>query len=496
MKNIVDFTSKIKEKFTMRKDIAPVEESSTASRAYSAGDKFYYGNLLQKAITDIAQGAAFVGGTNFENADPVTTTIQNLSNQVKNNINHNGCKNLFDFDIAEYSYAGSSLVFSYGDNCLNITTGGSAGGEFYYPNLSMKRDKSVMKPSTDYVLSCGESAITGLGMSVFYKAVGSSEWTLLASNVGEKSLRFTTPAAFDEIWARFNISSAATVGTGTIYPMLCLASDYDLDPSFELWTETNRQLTKNIQRIAENIVNNGCKNIVSLPKGTYEYKGVRYVTDENGIVTVSRYQSNSGDAFSAYPYTFYKAGDYVVSLGGEYVPSTMDVFIFKQGIASSVAEMSGTYTEFNIPTDGYYVFSIRVRSSQSPSNVSVKPMICHKSDFDLDQSWQPPAKTNKELTDVLSQKFAVVTGTLVSGNVTPTAPTGFTAENSVVISSMVKATDTRWYMASASGIDTPNNLAILYPQVWWDGNTGLRVLNYMEDLVGRPYKICLMRTDI
>lgn len=81
-KNMPDFAELIKDKFTMRKDIAPVETSSTASRAYSAGDKFYYNNLLQKATTDIAQGDTLTLNTNYKNADPVTTTIQNLSTQV------------------------------------------------------------------------------------------------------------------------------------------------------------------------------------------------------------------------------------------------------------------------------------------------------------------------------------------------------------------------------------------------------------------------------
>lgn len=81
-KSAPDFAGLIKDKFTMRKDIAPVETSATASQAYKVGDKFYYGNLLQEATQDIAQGGTLTLNTNYKNADPVTTSVQNLSNQV------------------------------------------------------------------------------------------------------------------------------------------------------------------------------------------------------------------------------------------------------------------------------------------------------------------------------------------------------------------------------------------------------------------------------
>ena len=127
-KDVADLTTLFNEKFTRRKDIAPVETSSTASRAYSAGDKFYYNNLLQKATTDIAQGATLVSGTNFENADPVCTTLQNLSNQVSS-LELTNAVNIIPFDCIS-----RDIYTVHSDGSVDMVNASAGSGEtrLYY----------------------------------------------------------------------------------------------------------------------------------------------------------------------------------------------------------------------------------------------------------------------------------------------------------------------------------------------------------------------------
>jgi hypothetical protein len=60
-------------------DIAPVENGTTASRAYAVGQQFYLSDgKLYKAKAAIAQGATFTIGTNCELAPSITDQIKAL----------------------------------------------------------------------------------------------------------------------------------------------------------------------------------------------------------------------------------------------------------------------------------------------------------------------------------------------------------------------------------------------------------------------------------
>ena len=253
MKTIVDFTNKIKEKFTMRKDIAPVESSSTASRAYSAGDNFYYGSLLQKATTDIAQGASLVGGTNFENADPVCTTLQNLSTEVTsvketltNQINKNGAKNLLPFDLAtvkssntEGTWSGSAYTikgvtftptFDDKGNLLYVNVNGTATGNIWFTIGSFHGENGK-----SYIMSgCPSGGGSNKYYIIYYQP--------------PQYLDYGAPITFTSNGSSYNviiyINNGQTVSNLDFYPMIRLASDPD--GTYEPYAMTNRQLTEDL----------------------------------------------------------------------------------------------------------------------------------------------------------------------------------------------------------------------------------------------------------
>ena len=64
---------------------APIESSSTASRAYVIGAQFIYNGILYKATAAISQGGNINPGGNCTPASSVTSQISDLAN-VKNNM--------------------------------------------------------------------------------------------------------------------------------------------------------------------------------------------------------------------------------------------------------------------------------------------------------------------------------------------------------------------------------------------------------------------------
>ena len=59
-------------------DVAPVEESSTASQTYQIGDQFYYNGLLYKATAVINSGGTITPNGNCTLSDTVTTQIKKV----------------------------------------------------------------------------------------------------------------------------------------------------------------------------------------------------------------------------------------------------------------------------------------------------------------------------------------------------------------------------------------------------------------------------------
>lgn len=234
MKNIVDFTGKIKDKFAMRKDIAPVEESSTASRAYNVGDEFYYGNLLQKATTDIAQGAALVGGTNFENADPVTEQVTSLKETLTNQINVNESKNIFDFRNRQSQVC--NIVSNDDGSSIRVYT--TAAGTWKYDYWFVG-----VHPNTDYRVTAQAAYTSGRGVI----EIGSKDNTYIASSgafTSNTDIDFTFNSGNNSV-VRITLyiaGSTSVVGDIT-FNYLMIRLNTISDATWEPCAMTNHQLT-------------------------------------------------------------------------------------------------------------------------------------------------------------------------------------------------------------------------------------------------------------
>lgn len=68
-------------------DIAPVEDSSTASQTYQIGDQFYYNGLLYKATAVINSGGTITINGNCSAANPLTKQLKSLDSLIGDNTN-------------------------------------------------------------------------------------------------------------------------------------------------------------------------------------------------------------------------------------------------------------------------------------------------------------------------------------------------------------------------------------------------------------------------
>lgn len=227
-KNAPDFAGLIKDKFAMRKDIAPVETSATASRAYKVGDKFYYGNLLQETTQDIAQGGTLTLNTNYKNADPVTTSIQNLSTVISKN----GAKNLLPNNFGSATMC--SVVFVKNADGT-ITANGTTDAEI---NSTLPRDIfSGSLPIGTYKITDGQVAGTATSSQCIYYKINndSPKWIN-----GESE--FTISSTSDTIKVWIYATSGKTYNNVVYKPMIRLASD--TNPTYVPYAKSNKELTE------------------------------------------------------------------------------------------------------------------------------------------------------------------------------------------------------------------------------------------------------------
>lgn len=303
-KNAVDLINLIKDKFAMRKDIAPVETSSTASRAYKVGDKFYYGNLLQKATQDIAQGTGLAGGVNFENADPVTEQVTSLKETLTNQINKNGAKNLLVtpyINLIKGTNVDAGVTFTEnkdGSVRLKGSRTGSAIGIQLHGRVA-QYDPLWLKPGT-YIASRGGNYGSNVELIICttknnaYSAIGIST---------DNELEFTiTSSTSDYVDENGNVligvyvyvdSPLNTSIDYTIYPMIRLASDPD--GTYEPYAMTNQELTTD--KVGMDLLGEvGAVNLFEYPysDSTKVISNITYTDNGDGSITVNAGTVSSG----------------------------------------------------------------------------------------------------------------------------------------------------------------------------------------------------------
>lgn len=202
-------------------------------------------------------------------------------------------------------------------------------------------------------------------------------------------------------------SSSATVTISNLLIKFANDASSEVTP----FAEDNEVLTGKIASVgsevnsiktalANNVNANGSKNI--LPNDLYSQtkNNISVAVNDDGIITLNNTANAFTDLIIKRPY-YIENGTYIFSKGLSAGIASINFLIAGWNGSSwvAVAQNNGLDNEFTI--DGsyeYYTVQIQIQNGVSFSNTVIKPMISFKSDYDLDPTYVPPAKTNRQLT--------------------------------------------------------------------------------------------------
>ena len=219
--------------------IAPVESTTTASRAYAIGEKFIKNHTLYQAKTAIAANDTLVLNTNYEAADNVETQIASVNSAFTNNVNQNGCKNRLPNEI--YSQTIGNVTITVYDD-LSFKANGTANANIDLPLFPTGTTLNV--PKGDYVLSSGSNLPSGVYLDIQHNVSG---WKDITNGNSSINVSFASGEYISK--GHFYIANGTTVSNLMVYPMLCLKTDWDLSHDYVPYAKTNKQLTDDVEEI-------------------------------------------------------------------------------------------------------------------------------------------------------------------------------------------------------------------------------------------------------
>lgn len=340
MKTINDYAELVKEKHALNKAIAPVETDLTdASRGYHIGEQFIYDGEIYKAKTEIAQHDALVLNTNYEPADDLTTQIKNAGGGTGTDPR----LDVFENNIApvETDETDASKAYQVGEQLIL--------NNILYDVIAAISEHDII-------------TTTGSGANI-----------APAGQISSK-IQTLTNKLIDEAATR------STMGAKNLLP-------FDMDAIKAL--NTAGTWTGNV----------------------YSYRGVDFTVNSDGTILADGQATGGNASIKVFAATssYEMLGKNVILNG---CPSggsatTYRIQAYRMG---SVDGSAGTYFDDGAGTVAFDAlndasgtvgsFAIAVYENYDADNLLFKPMV--RLATDSDDTYQPYAKTNKELADDVS----------------------------------------------------------------------------------------------
>ena len=378
-----------------------------------------YSDLTDKPTFGTAASKNYTTSITSGSNDLITSgAVNSLKETLAQQININGAKNILPILCQDGTHNGITIA----NNGEYLTVSGTATG---IPTSISLFDKTLTPVATAYGTA---KTLTELGIDKTKKYVfsrpsgagniryniwlfnGSTRITDLELNSSTSlEIDFTnTYPTCDRIKVSLVVTNGVTVASGTAFkPMLCLKSDYDLDNSYTPWVENNYALTRD--KVGMNLLSEvGAVNY--LPKASSADKSnIHFIVDSDGVVSITTGTGGNAPASGSY---------------GIYVNVTLKPGTYK---LTSVSPNSGCYAAiaalgvydygdgaiFTVSTETTYeVTAARINDGAYANGIKCYPMIAPVS---YTGPYVPYAKSNKELTDLLSQLDIPVINNLVSG---------------------------------------------------------------------------------
>lgn len=358
MKTIVDLVEEQKE-YLLEKDtaakqaveanIAPVEaDASSASRAYVVGEQLFLNDVLYDVTSPISVGDSIAVGTNITAANKLSADIQSKQDQIE----------VTTMPTASASNVGKVLIY------IGATTSTYTSGQSYQSTL--EGGNYIWKPTSissvdasDVVYDNQTSGLTATDSQAAIDELASQNQTLtnqvkdayeVMGQNGAKNLlpiKYSKITSYGLTWEKLNDDSVSINGTSTASP--AQQSLFDVTP-----------------------------------------------------VVVS---SNSGTIISLKDLGIDGTKTYVFSRDAKITNVRPRIDLWSDSAKLLEIELSnndGLYKEIDFsqyPTCTGIKATIQVNLNTTVTNAIQKIMLCPKELYDVDPTYKPYAKTNKELTD-------------------------------------------------------------------------------------------------
>ena len=352
----------------------------------------------------IESGAVFTGLAAKADKTDVATDIQ----KVYNVMGQNGAKNLLLFDLAAMKanntdgtwsgnvYTLNDVTFTANDDGTISTSGtASAGITFtYYLYPSWK------KTPTKFLSGCPSGGSLTEGYCL--RAVAPGQFSRNDEGTGIFLDQDFTGATYINITVQ-----PSTDMTGLVFkPMIRLAND--TDNTYQPYAKTNRNLTGETDGLTDNVMKNGCVNLLKVTASTITTHGITFTVGDDGVIDINGTADANDNAYIqisniSFQKFLVPGQRYILSGSVPGVPIS-DGYMYTS-YSPSINNANGESTEFtyngeNIPGLHYVV----VRG-KTYNHKKLKPMITLATQTNSDyEHFVPYAKTNRELTEELTVK--------------------------------------------------------------------------------------------
>ena len=199
------------------------------------------------------------------------------------------------------------------------------------------------------------------------------------------------------------IRSGQTVSNLVFKPMICTKAEWDISQEYVPYALPNPKLTA----AAIEVIDNGPKNLLNHTAYTRTVNKVTYTVNADRSIQISSAGNNTQSLlYLVQNYTGVPAGNYVLSgcTGGS--ATTYDLRV-KVGSSAFYINYDGGTEFFYNGTDSFEA-SIVVRASQTV-NITMKPMICTKADWNVSQVYQPYRFEKVSLQQAYSDGILIAT---------------------------------------------------------------------------------------
>lgn len=368
--------------------------STTYTPHYNFGKQENYSDLFSMEVItdnwDILDGILYEFATGKQDAlspsqlaavnSGITADIVAADTAALTELVDGGAKNFLK--ITESSGTSSGVTFTVNADGTITTSGTVSGTSATFTVSSITLKKGTYRFSN-------EGGEVQNRRDAYIQVNNGGTWDTVARDYESQTF---TLASDSLIRVRVRVYSGYE--SGTFKPMLCSKATYDISHEYEPYALPNPQLTA----ATIEMVDSGAKNKLNHTAYTRTVNGVTYTVNADRSITITSDGTNTQSLlYLVQNYTAVPAGNYVLSgcPGGS--STTYDLRV-KVGSTTYINYEGGTKFYYN-GTDTFES-TIVVRASQTV-NLTMKPMICSKADWDISQAYQPYRPSYQELYEMV-----------------------------------------------------------------------------------------------